>query len=918
MKRQPLAPSGDAPEDRAAALHEEPEEQPKVVQKEPEEAVAKAPAEVKEPDDPAPVDAADEDDPAPAETTDDEDISPVDPAKTVSPVPSKTTAEKEPIPVEGDEKDGPGENIELKDIEDEMKQSYMDYAMSVIVGRALPDVRDGLKPVHRRILYAMQDLGIASNKPHKKCARIVGEVLGKYHPHGDSAVYDSLVRMAQDFSLRYPLVDGHGNFGSIDGDNAAAMRYTEARLRKLAEESLQDLDKETVDFVANFDDSLKEPSVLPSKVPNLLINGSSGIAVGMATNIPPHNLRETCDATIHLLDNPEATSLDLMQYVKGPDFPTGGTVANMEGLHRAYLTGKGKVLVKSKTHIDRIKERDVIIIDEVPYMVNKALLIEQMADLVKDKKIDGIHDIRDESDREGIRVVIELNRDTNSEVVLNQLAKHTRLNTTFGINMLALVNGEPKLCPLREMLHHFIIHRIEVVRKRTEFELRKAEDKAHILEGLLKAMAKIDRVIELIKKSRDTASAKQGLITLLEISEKQAQAILDMRLSRLTSLEQDKIKEDHASLMREIARLKEILSSEMNIREVIKEEIAYLVETFGDDRRTAISEEPVEDILIEDLIEEENQIVTITRKGYAKRQSLDVYRQQNRGGRGIIGTQTREEDIVDMLFVANTHSYLLCFTETGTVHWLKVYQIPEGSRTAKGKPLVNLVELGKGDSITAVLPVKEFNNDHYLILVTKNGVVKKTLLSAYSRPRRGGIKAIILDEDDRLIRAAITDGDQEVMLASKNGMCVRFHEKDARAMGRTARGVIGMRLRNDEVIGMVIPDGKFSILTVTQNGYGKRTPMDDYRRIKRGGLGVINIKTSERNGKVVSIRSVDDEDEIMMISSSGIMIRVPVRSISKIGRNTLGVRVMRLIPGQQVVAVAKVIHEDEPDESISQ
>ncbi len=795
-------------------------------------------------------------------------------------------------------------------IEDEMKRSYLDYAMSVIVGRALPDVRDGLKPVHRRVLFAMHEMGLLHNKPFKKSARIVGDTLGKYHPHGDSAVYDALVRMAQPFSLRYPLVDGQGNFGSIDGDEAASMRYTEARLTAIAEELLEDIDKETVDFVDNFDGSLKEPSVLPSKAPNLLLNGSSGIAVGMATNIPPHNLREVVSAIIAAIDNPEISVGELMGHVKGPDFPTGGIIHGRQGILQAYKTGHGKIIVSSKTRTERVRDREAIIIEEVPFMVNKSQLIEQIAGLVKDKKIQGIHDLRDESDREGIRVVIELNKDAQADVVLNQLSKHSKLRTTFSINLLALVNNEPKLLSLKDMILQFIEHRKEVVRRRTTFELKKAEARAHILEGLAKALEKIDSVIEAIKKSPGTAEAKKALMSLLGISGEQAQAILEMRLSKLTSTEQKSVLEELSGLRKSIQRLKEILSSEALILGIIKDELRYLSEKYGDERRTEIEEEELDDIDMEDLIEEENQIITITQKGYAKRQPLDAYRQQNRGGRGVIGTQTKEEDFVEHLFVANTHSYLLCFTDRGSVHWLKVYQMPEGGRTAKGKPLVNLIELSNGESINAVLPVKEFRSDLFLIKATKRGIVKKTPLVAYSRPRRGGIKAITLEEGDSLINAAITDGSKDIMLATRKGLAIRFSEKDVRAMGRSAHGVIGVRLKaGDEVVGMVLADDSRDLLTVTERGYGKRTPISHYRRIRRGGHGVINIQNSPRNGDVVAVKSVEGEDEVMVITRKGILIRIPVRTISRIGRNTQGVRIMRLDEDDLVVNCAKVVRE---------
>ncbi|NOZ81378.1 MAG: DNA gyrase subunit A [DPANN group archaeon] len=799
-----------------------------------------------------------------------------------------------------------------REIEDEMKQSYLDYAMSVIVGRALPDVRDGLKPVHRRILYAMSELNLLHAKPFKKSARIVGEVLGKYHPHGDTAVYDALVRMAQNFSLRYPLVDGQGNFGSVDGDRAAAMRYTEARMQKLAEEMLVDIDKETVDFTPNFDDSLKEPSVLPARVPNLLVNGSAGIAVGMATNIPPHNLSEVAAGVIRLVDNPELTPLELMDTIKGPDFPTGARIIGLNGIRMAYKTGHGKVKIRSVHTIEKKGEHERIVVTQIPYMVNKAQMIEQIAGLVKDKKVQGIADIRDESDKDGIRIVIDLKRDANDEIVVNQLLKHSRLQVTFGINMLGLVENQPRVLNLHELLSVFIDHRKQVVTRKTAHDLRKAEERAHLLEGLIVALDHIDRIIALIRGAKETAIAKKELIESYDLSERQAVAILEMRLQRLTGLEREKIRKEHRKLLELIKELKAILGDVKRIYSIIKEDMRDVIAAYGDPRRTEILDAEEDDIDIEDLIESEYQVVTVTRLGYVKRQTLDAYRKQNRGGKGIIGTGTRDEDFVEKIFVANTHSFILCFTESGQVHWLKVYQIPEGTRTSKGKPIVNLIEKNNQEKVTAMIAVRRFEDDKYLLLATRKGIIKKTVLSAYAKPRRGGIRAIILDKDDRLIGARITDGSQNILLATKNGNAIKFSERDARPIGRTAKGVIGMRLKgDDEVIGMVVASEDRSLLTITEKGYGKRTPLVEYSRINRGGLGVINIKVNERNGKVVAIRPVDEEDEMMIISRSGIIIRIPVRSVSKIGRNTQGVRIMRLKKDDQVVSAARVIHEEQ-------
>ncbi len=796
-------------------------------------------------------------------------------------------------------------------IEEEMKKSYIDYAMSVIVGRALPDIRDGLKPVHRRVLYTMLELGLASNKPFKKCARVVGDCLGKYHPHGDLAVYDTLVRMAQTFSLRYILVDGQGNFGSVDGDSAAAMRYTECRMSKVAEAILQDIDKETVDFQPNFDASLKEPIVLPSKIPNLLVNGSAGIAVGMATNIPPHNMTEICDATIFQIDNPECVISELMQFVKGPDFPTAGTIVGRSGIIDAYTTGRGKVLVRAKSEIIEEKGRQKIIVTEIPYQVNKSMLIEEIADLVRDKKIIGISDIRDESDKKGMTIVIELKKDANAQVVLNQLYSHTRMQQTFGIIMLVLVNNEPKVLNLHEMIHYFILHRKEVVTRRTQFELRKAEERAHVLEGLIIALNHIDEIVKKIKASKDAAVATNMLVADYKLTEIQAKAILDMKLQRLAALEQEKIRAEHRDLMKLIAELKEILASEKRILGIIKDELNEIKKAFGDARKTEIIDAEGEEISQEQLIKPEDVAVTISHSGYIKRTTLDTYKQQGRGGKGVVAAETKEGDFVEHVFVANTHSYILMFTDSGKVHWLKVYEIPEASRYAKGKAIVNIVQLDQGENVNAFVPVKEFDDSHFVFMATKKGTVKKTNLSEYSRPRKGGIIAVTLEEGDNLIGVELTSGKDQIMLASKEGNAVRFEENDVRACGRSAMGVRGIKLKeSDEVVGMVIADDSKQLLTITENGYGKRTEAGEYRLIGRGGSGVINIQCSDRNGNVVSISSVTDDDGIVVISKSGVMIRILAKDISLIGRNTQGVRIMKLDEGDKVVAAAKVVHEE--------
>ena len=810
------------------------------------------------------------------------------------------------------DKIAPGSTIPTV-VEKEIKHAYLTYSMSVIVGRALPDVRDGLKPVHRRILYAMYDLGMLSNKPFKKSARIVGEVIGKYHPHGDIAAYDTLVRMVQDFSLRYPLIQGQGNFGSVDGDSAAAMRYTEARLSKISEEILEDLKKDTVDFQPNFDGELKEPVVLPCKLPNLLINGSSGIAVGMATNIPPHNIGEVIDGTIALIDKPDTNPEQLMRFIKGPDFPTGAIIQGMVGIREAYSTGKGKLKVKAKTRFETIKNRECIIVTEIPYQVNKAQLIEQIADSVNDKIITGIHDIRDESDREGMRIVIELKNDATAEVVLNQLFTHSRMESTFGIMFLGLVNNEPRLLNLKEIIQVFIDHRQEVVRRRSKFDLVRAEERAHILEGLIVALNNIDDVVQKIKKSKDAEAAKAMLVHDYSLSEVQAKAILEMRLQKLASLEQRQIKDEHKSMLELIIEIKAILASEQRILDIIKKELLEMKQKYSDPRRTEISANGGDEQMnVEDLIEDEDVVVTVTHAGYVKRLPVTTYHQQGRGGKGIIGTATKEEDFVEQFFIASTHSTVLLFTNKGQVHWLKVYEIPEGSRQAKGKAIVNLVQLEQGEMIKAFVPVREFDDQHFLIMCTKSGTIKKTCLGEFSRPRKGGIRAITINEGDELVDVVLTDGAKTIVIATKEGMAIRFVETDVRPMGRSAAGVRGITLRDsDIVIGMVIAEDDKTLLTVTENGYGKRSPVEDYRLIKRGGVGVKNILCSDRNGKAVTIKSVTDDDELMLISQNGIIIRTSIKQISVIGRSTQGVRLMKLEDGDKLVDAANIVSEDQ-------
>lgn len=793
-------------------------------------------------------------------------------------------------------------------IDDEMKRSYINYAMSVIVGRALPDARDGLKPVHRRILFAMKEAGITHDKPYKKSARVVGDVLGKYHPHGDSAVYDSIVRMVQDFSLRYPLIDGQGNFGSIDGDSAAAMRYTEVRMDKISEEMLADIDKETVPFRPNYDGSLEEPEVLPAKLPNLLINGSTGIAVGMATNMAPHNLGEVIDGTLMLIENPEVTVPELMTVIKGPDFPTGAHIIGTAGAKSAFMTGRGSIRIRAVVEIqDLKKDKHQIVLTELPYQVNKARMIENIARLVREKIIAGISDLRDESDREGIRVVIELSRGTNPKVILNQLYKHTQMETTFGIINLALVDGKPKELNLKELLEIYLEHRLEIIQKRTLYNFRKSEERAHILEGLRIALDNIDEVVALIKGSTNADEAKQGLIENFALDEVQSKAILDMRLQRLTGLETKKILEELEGLVKLIAELREILESDELKYEIIRNELLELKENYGDARRTKIVP-AIGEFREEDLIHEEDVVVTITNGGYIKRIPLNTYTMQRRGGRGIIGMETKEEDFVENLFISSTHNYILFFTNRGRLYWQKVYEIPEGSRQSRGKAIVNLLELQEGEMVTAMIPVKEFAEDRYLLMATREGTIKKTALSEFSNPRKAGIIAVTLDEGDELVRVLLTDGKKEVLMVSKKGKAIRFSEEDVRPMGRTARGVRGMTLDgpDDEVVSLDVVDETTTLLTVTENGYGKRSKYSQYPTHRRGGKGVITIVTNERNGPVSRVRSVAEDDELIFTSAEGIIIRIPAKDISIQGRNTQGVRIINLKPGDKVAGMARI------------
>ncbi len=798
-------------------------------------------------------------------------------------------------------------------IEDEVRASFLAYSMSVIVSRALPDVRDGLKPVHRRILYAMNDEGLLPSRPYSKAAGVVGEVIKHYHPHGDGAIYDAMVRMVQDFSLRYPLIDGQGNFGSIDGDPAAAYRYTEARLAPLAEDLLRDIDRETVDFVANFDGHTEEPSVLPTRFPNLLANGSAGIAVGMATNIPPHNIRELIDALVLEANNPDCDLDDLLAVIPGPDFPTAAMICGTEGIRTAYATGKGQLTVRARAEIEEGKRGDAIVVSEIPYMVNKASLVERIADLVRDGKIDGVSDLRDESDRKGIRVVIELRRDAPAEVILNQLYKQTPLQTTFGVNMLALVNGRPQVLPLKSSLRHFLDFRREVIARRTAYDLAQAEARAHILEGFAIALENLDRVIAIIRGADDTAAARAGLRAEFSLSDRQAQAILDMRLRALTALERQRVLDELEELRAKIAELRAILASDERILEVVLEELAEIREKYGDDRRTEITG-AVEGLTTEDLIVEEEMVVTVSHSGYIKRNAITQYRSQRRGGKGLKGMETKDQDFVEHLFVASTHATILFFTNRGRVHWKKVWELPQLSRAARGKALVNLLQLQEDERVQATLPVRTFEEDgeNFVILCTRKGQIKKTSLGAYSNPRRGGIIAINLADDDELISASRTSGEQEVILASRSGKSIRFKEEQVRPMGRTASGVRGMKLADaDEVVGMEILSPGATILTVTERGYGKRTPLDDYRVQSRGGQGIITIRTSARNGQVVGVAQVLDDDQVMLITNGGKVLRCPVSTISTMGRATQGVRVMELGEGEDLVAMARLAEREE-------
>ena len=794
----------------------------------------------------------------------------------------------------------------------EMKTSYIDYAMSVIVARALPDVRDGLKPVHRRILYAMQEAGMGSTKPYKKSARIVGEVLGKYHPHGDSSVYDAIVRMAQDFSMRHMLADGHGNFGSVDGDPAAAMRYTEVRMSKIAELMLQDIDKETVDFVPNYDESLKEPAVLPAKFPQLLVNGTSGIAVGMATNIPPHNMCEVIDGTLMLIDNPEATVEDLMTVIKGPDFPTAGMVLGSEGIRKAYTTGRGIIKLRANCHIETLSNgKNRIIVTELPYQVNKARLVEKIADLVRDKQIEGITALNDESDRTGMRIVVDLRRDANANVILNQLYKHTQLQDSFGVIMLALVDGKPKVLNLKQVLHYYIAHQEDVITRRTKYELAKAEARAHILEGLTIALDHLDAVIAAIRESRTADIARNTLMTSFKLSEKQAQAILDLRLQRLTGLEREKIEEEYQEVLKAIEAYKEILADEKKILGIVKKELTEVKNKYGDARRTRLTIDTSE-IDVEDLIAEEDVVITLTHGGYIKRIPLDTYRRQNRGGKGIRGMGTKEKDFVENLLITTTHHTILFFTNRGRVYHLKTYEIAEASRAAKGTAIVNLLQLESDENITAVIQVKGFKPGDYLFMATKKGIVKKTSLEEFQNLRKGGLIAVNLDEDDELIGVKFTNGHHDVILGTKWGMAIVFNEDDVRSMGRPARGVKGIRLvEGDAVIGMDALNAAAEVLTVTAEGFGKRTQANEYRTQTRGGKGIINLRVTEKTGDVIGLRVVHESQELMLISTEGIVIRMNIADISLISRNTQGVKLMRAAENDRVASMAVMEQKSE-------
>ena len=806
-------------------------------------------------------------------------------------------------------------DLKTINIEDEIKLSYLDYAMSVIIGRAIPDVRDGLKPVHRRILFAMHELRNDFNKPYKKSARIVGDVIGKYHPHGDSAVYDALVRMAQSFSMRYPLIDGQGNFGSVDGDPPAAMRYTEIRMHRLGHEFMRDIEKETVPFQPNYDNTILEPLVLPTRVPNLLLNGSSGIAVGMATNVPPHNLRELCEGLLALLDDPEISIAGLMRYISGPDFPTAGLICGRGGIKEAYETGRGTIKMRARMEVEETARRSHLIVTELPYQVNKARLLERIAELVKQKKIEGIQDIRDESDRDGMRVVLSLRQGDEPKVIENQLYKHTPLESSFGVIMLAVVDNRPEVLNLKSVLQKFLDFRRQIVVKRTQYELSQAEKRAHLLEGLKRALDHLDEVIQLIRSATSPQEAKGQLIQRFEFSDEQAQAILEMRLQRLTGLEREKIVEEYFQVLKELERLRQILSSSALVDQVIREEIQELSAQYGDVRKTEIIAE-AEDICIEDLIANDEMVVTISQAGYVKRTPLVIYRSQKRGGRGRSGMSTREEDLVTTIFTASAHDYLLVFTNRGQVFWLKVYEIPEVGPSALGKAIVNLLALQPGEKVQAILPVKEFQDGQYVVMVTRNGVVKKTGLNAYANPRSTGIRAIVLDDVDELIAVRITDGDRDLFLMSKSGKCIRVSEKQFRPLGRVSRGIRGMNLDGSELVGMDVIDAGKSILVITEKGFGKRTPEDAYRCQSRGGKGVLNIRVTERNGKVVGFRQVGEEEEILVITNRGRLIRMPVAQVSKIGRVTQGVKLIALDEGEHVMDLTVSAEPDEIKEEV--
>ena len=805
-------------------------------------------------------------------------------------------------------------------IEDEMRQSYMDYAMSVIIGRAVPNVCDGLKPVHRRVLYAMYDMNNSWNTPYKQSARVVGDVIGKYHPHGDVAVYDTIVRMAQDFSMRYLLVDGQGNFGSVDGDPPAAMRYTEIRMTRIAEEMLADIDKETVDFISNYDDSIKEPTVLPSRIPNLLINGGSGIAVGMATNIPPHNLGEVVDGLVAMVENPDITIDELMNYIPGPDFATGGYIYGKETIRQAYREGRGSIQMRAKLFTETVKRtgKEQIIIREIPFLVNKARLIEHMAVLVQDKKIEGIADLRDESDREGMRIVVELKRDAVPEVVINQLYKHTALQESFGVNMLAIADGRPKILSLKDALKAFLDHRKEVVTRRTAYDLRKAEERLHILAGLKIALDHLDRVIKLIRESKDPKTAKEGLMASFGLSEIQAHAILDMRLQRLTGLEREKVLSEHQETTALINKLQGILADETAIYRIIVEELQQIKKEYGDPRRTEIIDQS-EEISVEDLIVDEDMVVTVSHEGYIKRNPVTLYRAQHRGGKGKVGATTRDEDFLEHLFVASTHSYILFFTTIGKVYWIKVHELPQAGRAARGKAIVNLLNLAEGEKISAFLPVREFQEGRFVVFATKGGAVKKTELLAYSNPRSTGIRAIGLEPGDEVIGVRLTDGQQEVLLSTLNGQSIRFKEGQVRPTGRGTFGVNGISLEDeDRVVSMEMLSQSASLLTVAENGYGKRTAMEEYRLQSRGGKGIITMKTTDKTGRVIAVHQVTDDDQLMMVTNNGKIIRLRVKDISIIGRNTQGVRLIEMEDGGRVVAVARLAEKEDEDEAEGQ